>query len=151
MKNFDPGVRIVFVHGPNSAFHSILPIRVQFWCSLGASSSLGNVYSRQDTESVNCENYSVFFVMKYCPTSTVVRNPAPVQIIITLSCCDNFSIHSLYLCNRSSSRCAGSLVKGMCVFITLGTNNELDCPFTTGRPVLSWQDSHSSQISATAP
>ena len=36
-------------------------------------SSLGNVYSRQATESVNCENSSVSFGMKYCPTSTVVR------------------------------------------------------------------------------
>ena len=31
------------------------------------SSSLGKVYSRQATESVNCENSSVSFVMKYCP------------------------------------------------------------------------------------
>ena len=42
-------------------------------------SSLGKVYSRQATDSVNCENSSVSFVMKYCPTSTVVRNPASVQ------------------------------------------------------------------------
>ena len=39
----------------------------------------------------------------------------------------------------------------MFVFITLGTNNGLDCPSTTSLPVLSWQDSHSSHISATAP
>ena len=67
--------------------------------------------------------------MKYCPTSTVVRNPASVQNLLTLSCCDNFSIRCLYLCNWSSS-CAGSSVKGMFVFITLGTNNGLDCPST---------------------
>ena len=49
-----------------------------------------------------------------------------VQILITLSWCDFFSIRSWYLCNRSSS-CAGSSVKGMCAFIALGTNNGLDC------------------------
>ena len=72
--------------------------------------------------------------MKYCPTSTVVRNPASEQNLLDVSCCDNFSIRSLYLCNSSSSCCAGSPVKGMCVFITLGTNNGLDCPLTTGLP-----------------
>ena len=37
------------------------------------------------------------FVTKYCPTSTVVRNPASVQNLLGLSCCDNFSIRSLFL------------------------------------------------------
>ena len=69
--------------------------------------------------------------------------------MLTLYRCDNFSTRSLYLCNNSSS-CAGSSVKGMCVFITLGTKNGLDCPSTTSLPVLSWHDSHSSHISATA-
>ena len=96
------------------------------------SSSLGKVYSRQATESLNCENSSVSSVMKHCPTSTVVKNPVSAQNLLTLSCCDNFSIRSPYLSKRSSSY-AGSLVKGMCVFISLGTNNGLDCPFTTGR------------------
>ena len=80
-------------------------------------SSLGKVYSRQPTESVNCENSSVSFVMKYCPTSTVVRNPASVQNLITRSCCDNLSTRSWYLCNRSSS-CARSSDKDVwCVCI----------------------------------
>ena len=100
------------------------------------SSSLGKVYSRQATESVNCENSSVSFVMKYCPTSTVVRNPASVQNLLNLSCCDNFSVRSLHHCNRNSS-CAGSSFKGMFVLITLGTNDGLDCPHTTGPTVLS--------------
>ena len=38
------------------------------------------MYSRHVTGSVNCENSSVCFVMKYCPTSTVFRKPASVQI-----------------------------------------------------------------------
>ena len=96
----------------------------------------GKVYSRQATESVNCENSSVSFVMKYCPTSTVVRNPASLQNLLNLSCCDNFSIRSLNLRKRYYS-CAGSSFTGMFVFITFGTNDESDCPFTMGPPVLS--------------
>ena len=41
-------------------------------------------------------------------------------------------------------------VKGMFVFITLGTNNRSDCPATTSRPVLTWQVLHSSHKSETA-
>ena len=103
------------------------------------SSSLGKVYSRQATESVNCENSSVSFVMKYCPTSTVVKNPASVHNLITRFCCDNLSTRSWYLCNRSSSCAGSSSFKGVRVFITLGTNNGSDCPAKTGRPVLAWQ------------
>ena len=91
-------------------------------------SSLGKVYSR--------ENYSVSFVMKYCPTSTVVRNPASVQNLLNLSCCDHFSIRSLNFCNRCAS-CAGSSFKGMFVLITLGTNEGSACPPTTDLTVLS--------------
>ena len=99
-------------------------------------SSLSSVYSRQATESVNCENYSVSFVMKYCPISTTLRNPASVKNFLTLSCCDNSSIRSQYLCSRSFS-CARSLFKGMFVLITLGTNKEVDCPLTKGLSFLS--------------
>ena len=106
------------------------------------SSSLGRMYSRQATESVNCENSSVSHVMKYCPTSTVVRNAASIQNLITRFCCES-------LFYRSS--CANSSIESVDAFITLGTNNGLDCPSTTGLPVLTWQKSHSSHISATAP
>ena len=74
--------------GPILEFHRIQPF------GSNKFSSLGKVYSRQATESVNCENSSVSFVMKYCPTSTLVRNPASVQNLLTLSCCDDFSIRS---------------------------------------------------------
>ena len=98
------------------------------------SSSLGKVYSRQPTESVNCKNSSVFVVMKYCPTSTTVKNPVSVQNLLNLTCCDSFSIRSPYLCN-SSSLCVGSSVfKGTFMLITFGTNEELDCSPTTGLP-----------------
>ena len=58
------------------------------------SSSLGKVYSRQATASVNCENYAISFVMKYCPISTTFNNPASIQNLLNLSCGDNFSIRS---------------------------------------------------------
>ena len=91
-------------------------------------SSLGKVYSRQATESLNCENFAVSFVMKYCPTSTVVRNPASVQNLLTRFCCDSLSTRSWYFCKKSY--CAGSSVEGAGVFIyeLVGTNNGSDCP-----------------------
>ena len=53
--------------------------RIQPFGSDGFSISW-QMYSRHATDSVNCENSSVSLVMKYCPTSTVARNPASVQI-----------------------------------------------------------------------
>ena len=166
VRNSDRRVRIVFVYRLNYIFHTpYLPCRKLVVTSntgpilvfppiqpFGSDdfSSLGKLYSRHVTGSVNCKNSSVSFVMKYCPTSTVVRNPASVQNLITRSCCDNLSTRSWHLCNRSSF-CAGSSVKGMCVFIALGTNNGLDCPATTSRPVLTGQVLHSSHTSKNAP
>ena len=102
MRNSDPRVRFVFVHRFNSNFPLHLYLaggwfwlltRVQIWVfpriqPFGSDdfSSLGKVYSRQATDSVNCETSSVSFVMKYCPTPTVVRNPASVQNLITRFC-----------------------------------------------------------------
>ena len=121
MRNSDPRVRIVFVYRFNSDFHSIFTSQVAGWDfqngpilvfpliqPFGSDdfSSLRKMYSRQATESVNCENFSVSFIMKYCPTSTVVRNPASLQYFITRFCCDSLSTRSWYFCNRSS--CAGS-------------------------------------------
>ena len=75
-------------------------------------SSLGKVYSRQATESVNCENSSVSSVMKHCPTSNVVRNPASVQILITCLVVitfqfvpDIFAIDLLLVQDRHSKVC----------------------------------------------
>ena len=123
------------------------PIRAQFGCSLGSNLSvqmllrlLAECNSRQATASVNCENSAVSFVMEYCPISTTFRNPASIQNLPYLSCCDNFSIRSPYLFNRRSLRARSSLSKSTFVLITLGTNEELDCPSTTGFPVLSRKD-----------
>ena len=65
-------------------------------------SSRGKVYSRHVTGSTNCKISSVCFVMKYCPTSTVFRNPASVQILINRSRCGSFSTRSLCYCNKFS-------------------------------------------------
>ena len=92
------------------------------------SSSLGRVYSRQATGSENCEISSMSFVMKYCPTSTVVKNHASVQILITRFCCGSLSTRCWYFCNRSS--CAGSSVEGIGVFVhkLADSNNGSDGP-----------------------
>ena len=116
--------------GPILVFPWIHP----FGCD--APSSLGRVYSRQ-TAARNCENSAVSFVVKYCPISTTFRNPASIQNLLNLSCCDSFSIRSPYCCNRRSLRARSSQSKGTSVLITFGTNEELDCPPTTGCPVLS--------------
>ena len=105
------------IAGPILVFPRILPFgSVDF-------SSRGKVYSRHVTGSVNCKNSSVCFVLKYCPTSTVFRNPASVQIFINRSCCESLSTRSLYFCNKSS--CAGTSVGGVGVVINnlAGSNN----------------------------
>ena len=124
--------------------------RIQPFGSVDLSSRC-NVYSRQATDSVNCENSSASFVMKHCPTSTVVRNPASVQNLIIRFCCDSLFTRSWYFCNRSF--CAGSSVEGVGVFINelVGTNNGSDCHTRTGLPVLTWQDVYSSHKPVTAP
>ena len=68
--------------------------------------SRGKVYTAHINGSVNCKNTSVSFVMKNCPTSTVFKNPASVQIFITRSCCESLFTRSFYFCNKSS--CARS-------------------------------------------
>ena len=80
-------------------------------------SSRGKVYSRQVTGSVNCKNSSVCFVVKCCPTSTVFRNPASVQIFINRSGCGSFSTRSLRFCNKFS--CAGISIEGLGVVINM--------------------------------
>ena len=88
-----------------------------------------------------CKLWELFnvLVMKYCPTSTVVRNPASVPILITLFCCESLSTRSWYFCNRSS--CAGTSVEGVGVVINklAGSNNGSECLVSTGLFVLAWQ------------
>ena len=116
--------------GPILVFPGIHP----FGCDV--ESSLGRVYSRQATV-LNCVESPVSFVMKYCPISTTFRNSASKQNLLNLSCCDSFSIHSPYCCNRRSWFAGSSRSKGTSVLITLSTSEELDCPITPGVPVLS--------------
>ena len=75
--------------------------RIQPFGSVDCS-SLGKVHSLHFTGSANCKNSSVCFVMKYCPTSTVFRNPASVQIFINRSGCGSLSTRSFYFCNKFS-------------------------------------------------
>ena len=121
---------VTFNTGPILVFPRIQPFGSDDF------SSLGKVYSRQATDSVNCECSSVFFVMKYCPTSTVVKNPASVKNLFTRFCCDNLSTRSWYFYNRSS--CARSSVESVGVFINdlVGTNNGSHGPTITVSPFL---------------
>ena len=154
MRDSDPRVRIVFIHGHNSDLYSILTVQATscnfqygsnfgvssdptFGSDVSSSSSPGTVYSRQATAFVNCENSSVSFVMKYCPISTIFRNPASIQNLLNLSCCDSILFRSAYCCNMRSLRARSSQSTSTSVLITLGTIEELDCPPTTGCPVLS--------------
>ena len=116
MRDPDPGVRIVFIRRSNSDLNSIFTVQTtgynfQYGSSFGVASDptkwfrcfflyWQRVYSRQATASVNCENYAVSFVMKYCPISTTLKKPPTIQNLLSLSRCDNFSIRSLYCCNK---------------------------------------------------
>ena len=88
------------------------------------------MYSRQATESVNCENSSACLVTKYCPTSTVFRNPASVQISITRFCCQGLSTSSWYFYHKFS--CAKSSVEPPLLLSTPLDNGLVDrksgCP-----------------------
>ena len=83
--------------------------------------------------------------------STIVRNPASKHNLLNLSCCENFSIRSPYSCKWRFLWTVSSQSEGFSLLITLGTNEEFDCPLTTGCPVLSGKVSYSSHISTTAP
>ena len=123
MKNSNTRVRIVFVYRFHYIFHSVfylvgnkllLPIRVQSQCSL-ESNLLVQMNLRLLAECTHDRPLHEIVRILKCLLSwnigvnswqtclTVVRNPASVQNLLTLSCCDNFSIRSLYLRNRSSS------------------------------------------------
>ena len=112
---------------------------------------VAKVYSRHVTGSEVCKNSSVSFLMKYCPTSTVFRNPASVHIFVPRSCCESLSTRSSYFCIKFS--CAGTSVEGVGVVINnlTGSNNGSDCPASTGLPVLTWQALYSSHKSETVP
>ena len=61
--------------------------------------------------------HPVSFVMKYCPISTTLRNPASIQNSLNLSCCDSFSIRSPYYCNRKNH--SGQTVRSQFVDVVL--------------------------------
>ena len=121
MRSSDPRVRIVcsqtiLISTPFSpckqqvATSNTVPILVFPWIhpfGCDVESSLGKVYSRQATLLI-CERSAVSIVMKYCPISTRLRNPASIQYLLNLSCCDSFSIRSPHCCKRRSLRAESS-------------------------------------------
>ena len=74
--------------------------------------------------------------MKYCSTSTVFRNPASVQNLLTLSCCESLSTRSLCFCNRFFG--ARISIEGVGVIInkSAGAKSGSDCSAVAGLPVL---------------
>ena len=66
-------------------------------------------------------------VMKYCPISTTLINPASMHIFLTLSVCERLLIRSSYRCNRRFLYAGSSFSKGTSVLISLRT---IDCPIT---------------------
>ena len=152
MRNSDPRVRIVFVHKFNSNFSTpYLPCRQQVVTSntgpilvfpriqrFGSFdfSSLDKVFSRHVTGSANCKNSVVCFVVKYCPTSIVVRilhqyTSLSIDLVVEafpLVPCTSAIIFS----------CAGISIEGVGVVINkfAGANSGSDCSANTGLPVL---------------
>ena len=145
----DSWVRIFFVHSLNSDLQSIFTLQatscnfqygpnfgVSLW-SCDVESSLGRVYSRQAT-AWNCENFAVSFIMWNTVRFQLwsgILHPYKICSICLVVITFQFFLH---LCNRNSLCARSSLFKDTFVLITLGTNEELDCPLTTGPPVLSW-------------
>ena len=109
------------------------------------------MYSRHDTVSAKCKNSSVCFVTKYCPTSTVFRNPASIQILINWSGCGSFSKRSLCFCNRFSYSGISIEDVGVIINKSAGAKSGSDCSVSTSLPVLVWQTLYSSHTSETAP
>ena len=74
--------------------------------------------------------------MKYCPTSTVFRNPASIQIFITRSCCVTFDLVLGSFANEFYR--ARISIEGLGVIIKkfAGANIGSDCPANTGLTVL---------------
>ena len=151
----DPKVRIVSVQRHNSDLNSVLTVEAtssnfqygsyfgvpsdpSFWCRC----SFIFWQRRHDKPiiSVNYENSSVSSVMKYCPISTKFKNPASIRNVLYLNCWENLSIRSPSLsANRRSVWARSSQSNGTSVLITLGTNEELDRPMTTGCPFSSFK------------
>ena len=97
IRNSDPRVSFHFVYRFNSSFHTIFTLQVagcdfQHGSNFGVPSnptfrvswffiSRGKVYSRQATDSVNCENSSVSFVMK---------------LLFDFNCCHESCINTIF-------------------------------------------------------
>ena len=145
MRNSHPRVRIVIAHRLNSDLNSVFSLQAtgckfRYGSSFGVPSdptfwvrwfsSLGKAYSRHATDSVNCQYSSVCFVMKYCPHSTVFRNPASIQTFINCGC-GSFSTRSLCLCNKFSCARISIECVGVIVNKSAGAKCGSDCSATT--------------------
>ena len=91
------------------------------------------MYSRHAIDSVNCENSSVSFVMKYCPTSTVFRTYKSLSVDLVVEA------FPLVLCASAIDflvRESQSKVLGVIINKFAGANNGSYCPANTDLSVL---------------
>ena len=160
MRNSDPGVSIVSAQRHNSDLNSMLPVQVtgcnfQYRPNFGVSLDpvFRLLYCFFSWKSVfttghcmNCEKFPVSVVMKYCPFSTTLRNPASIQNLPSISCCDSFSIRSSYCWNRNFWYAGHHSPKKL---LSWSHWARLIVPSEQVVPVLSWKYSYSSHISDT--
>ena len=116
LTNETPGIYLQvtfcdFQHGPNYSVSLESNLLVQMTFHILAKCTHDKPLHLQIVR-----NSSMSFIMRNCPRSTVVKNPASVQNQITRHCCENLSTRSWYFCNRSS--CARSSVQIMCLHHT---------------------------------
>ena len=115
MRNSDARVRNVFVHGYDSDPNSIFAMQAtgcnfQYGPNFGVSLDPTFWVAMLLRLLAECTHdwplhgivriLAASLVMKYCPVSKTLRNPASMQNLLTLTVCENLSIRSSYRCNR---------------------------------------------------
>ena len=153
MRNSDPRVRIVFVYRFNANFHSLFTLQTtgcnfQYGPNFGIPSNptfrvswiFISWQSVLTTCHWFCKLWELFSVFRHEILSDFNNSQESCirTKLLNVSCCDNFSIRSPYLCNSNSLCVGSSLFKRTFVLITFGTNEELDCSPTTGSSRVIW-------------
>ena len=146
MRDSDPRVKVVFVRRRGSDLNSVLTVQAtgcnfqygsNFGCSLESNlvvqlnfRLLAMCTHDLPTAFLNFENSSVSFrhekLSDFKLWSGILHQHKICSICLVVI---TFQIRSPYLCSRSSSGCAGSSAKGMCVFITLGSKQRVRLSF----------------------
>ena len=162
MRNSDPRVSIVSAQRHNSDLNSMFTVQVT-GCNFQHGPNFGVPLDPSfwlwcfffSWKSV----FTTSHCIELCRISSVFRHEILSILHNTQKSCIHTEftqfillwqlLNSFFICWNTKFWYAGSsLSKENSVLIALST---IDCPITTGRPVLFWKDSYSSHISATAP